>query len=160
MATIYKLILIIHLIVVSCKTTQSESFRFKPPLDKGKITSNLGGRWGRLHFGIDIGSPKWTPVKVTGRGKVVTILKKDKIFGNRVDVYHREVGLYSSYSHLQEITVEMAQELNDGDTIGLVGSTGKSTGSHLHFEIYNANGIYVNPLGLINKHNFTYKDKL
>jgi murein DD-endopeptidase MepM/ murein hydrolase activator NlpD len=153
-----QILIAIILILTSCQTT-SKPFEFRPPLSKGKITSNLGGRWGRLHLGVDIGAPKWTPVKTTARGQVVGIMRKDRIFGNRVDVYHSDIGLYSSYSHLEEIHVEMTQRLNDGDLIGLVGSTGKSTGAHLHFEIYNANGVYVNPLGLINQHNFTFRNK-
>ena len=154
MKSIFVLMLIFHMM---CQSVQKEPFRFKPPLKKGRITSILGGRWGRLHFGVDIGSPKYTPVYTTGRGTVVAVLKKDRIYGNRVDVYHPDIGLYSSYSHLQEIHVTTSQKLNDGDLIGLVGTTGKSTGYHLHFEVYNTNGVYLNPLGLIDGHNYERK---
>lgn len=153
-----KKIIILLSFILQCSTV-SNQIEFKPPLDKGRITSNLGGRWGKVHYGIDIGAPKWTIVRTTMRGTVVGIMKRDKIFGNRVDIYHPEIGLYSSYSHLQEISVQMSQKLKDGQTLGLVGSTGKSTGPHLHFEIYNANGVYINPLGLINNHNYTFKDE-
>lgn len=153
-----KRLILLLIFLANCISIQNE-FRFKAPLQKGKITSNLGGRWGKMHYGVDIGAPKWTPVKTTARGKVVAIIKHDKVFGNRVDIYHKEVGLFSSYSHLQEISVEVSQDVNDGDVIGLVGSTGKSTGYHLHFEIYNSSGAYINPLSLIENHNFVEKKK-
>lgn len=151
------IILIMALITVGCSTTSN--FRFKAPLHKGVVTSNMGGRWGRLHHGVDIGVKKWTVVRATARGSVVGIMVMDRIYGNRVDVYHSDIGLYSSYSHLEHISVKMGQRLDAGDLIGTVGSTGKSTGAHLHFEIYNANGVFINPLGMIDVHNFTYRGK-
>jgi len=149
-------IIFILLFILGCESVY-KPFTFTPPLHKGIITSSMGGRWGRLHLGVDIASPKKTPVFTTARGKVVGIMKHDRIYGNRIDVYHSEIGLYSSYSHLHEINVVMNQKLNDGDLLGLVGTTGRSTGYHLHFEIYNANGFYLNPIGLIENHNYGRK---
>lgn len=149
---------VILLLALSCASTP-EQFRFKPPIYKGRISSTIGGRWGRLHLGVDIACPKWTPVKVSAKGTVTGILKRDKIFGNRVEVYHSDIGLYSSYSHLQEIHVVVGQRLRGTEIIGLAGSTGKSTGNHLHFEIYNVNGVYLNPIGLLESHGYSYKYK-
>jgi len=151
-----RLILLSTIMFVGCYSGKT-SFELRAPLHFGKITSNSGGRWGRLHLGMDIGVPKFTPVKVTARGIVTRVKYRDKIFGNRVDVFHPEIGLFSSYSHLQEVHVIEGQELDDRDKIGLVGSTGKSTGPHLHFEVYNANGAFMNPLDIIKKHNFTFR---
>jgi len=151
-----KITFLISLFVLGCQSLPN-TFEFKAPLPKGVVTSNMGGRWGRLHLGVDIGAPKWTVVRSTNDGVVVGISRLDKIFGNRIDIYHASVGLYSSYSHLQHISVQLSQKVKAGDLIGTVGSTGKSTGPHLHFEIYNSNGVFISPLGLINSHNFTYK---
>lgn len=143
--------LLLLLLLLNCGSEKL----FKPPLDRGTITSSMGGRWGRLHFGVDIASPKNTPIYTIADGTVVNV-SKDRIYGNRVDVYHADTGLYSSYSHMNRVDVSVDDRVRSGDLLGLVGTTGKSTGYHLHFEIYNANGAYINPLQLIT-HNYGKK---
>jgi len=149
--------LIIFLLVLNCAS--KEEFTFNPPIDKGRISSNIGGRWGRLHLGVDIACPRGTEVKATNSGIVISVIRRHKIFGNRVEVFHPQIGLYSSYSHLHEIKTDVGIFLEAGDIIGLVGSTGKSTGNHLHFEIYNANQVYLNPINLFKSHGYSFKYK-
>jgi murein DD-endopeptidase MepM/ murein hydrolase activator NlpD len=106
----------------------------------GKLESGLGGRrnpfggrgW-EYHEGQDIDAAYGTPVQVAARGKVI-VAGWQRGYGNVVYVDHGS-GLSTRYGHLSQIDVSVGQEVTLGQTIGLVGSTGRSTGPHLHYEV-------------------------
>ncbi len=119
---------------------------FKKPYD-GFITSYFGSRWGRNHNGIDIvkkgGDCFRDPAYAAGKG-VVIMAEYHGGYGNCVVIDHGN-GIHTYYAHLDKITVSVGDTLVAGDTVGLIGSTGNSTGPHLHFEVH-VNGERVNPL--------------
>ena len=100
---------------------------------QGRITSKFGWRDGRHHNGIDIKLYTGDPVKVAFEG-VVRIARYSRSYGNVVVVRHNN-GLETLYAHLSARKVKPGQHVESGDVIGLGGNTGRSTGSHLHFEV-------------------------
>lgn len=111
----------------------------------GRITSRFGAyenvRSG-AHTGLDIAAPKGTEIKVAAEG-VVTHASPMGSYGNLVIVSHGN-GVETYYAHCSKILVNVGQQVYAGDTVALVGSTGNSTGNHLHFEV-RINGKAVNP---------------
>ncbi|AEM79754.1 M23 family metallopeptidase [Thermoanaerobacter wiegelii] len=113
------------------------------------ITSGFGPRidpvYGveRLHAGVDIGAPAGTPVRAALDGEVAYAGWNDG-YGLVVFIWHNS-NLETRYAHLSSIAVKQRQIVRAGDVIGYVGSTGKSTGPHLHFEV-RIGGKAVNPL--------------
>jgi murein DD-endopeptidase MepM/ murein hydrolase activator NlpD len=87
------------------------------------------------HVGLDIGSPLGTPVRVAADGEVFATVNHPT-YGLTVDVRHGESGFMTRYAHLSRIAVRPGAKLVRGDVIGRVGSTGLSTGPHLHFEVF------------------------
>lgn len=111
----------------------------------GMITSRYGVSSrirSSTHTGLDIACPTGTPIKVTSKGKV-TFAQYNGSYGNLVKVDHGN-GVETWYAHCSKIYVKVGQEVKAGDVIAAVGSTGNSTGSHLHLEI-RINGQTVNP---------------
>ena len=111
----------------------------KPIRDSYRFTSGFGsrrhpvtGKW-TAHKGIDMAAPKGTHIYATAEG-VVRHAGKDGGFGNVVKIDH-EFGFRTVYAHMHRIHVEAGQRVVQGDLIGEVGSTGRSTGDHLHYEI-------------------------
>jgi len=102
----------------------------------------FGGRGYEYHEGQDIDAAYGTPVQVAASGKV-TIAGRQRGYGNVVYVDHG-AGLSTRYGHLSQINVAVGQTVTRGQTIGLVGSTGRSTGPHLHYEV-RINNQPVNP---------------
>jgi murein DD-endopeptidase MepM/ murein hydrolase activator NlpD len=115
------------------------------PVD-GPITSSFGLRWGRLHAGIDIGVGFGTPIRAAAAGTVIHAGWLGG-YGNLVVVDHGG-GLSTAYGHQQQIYVSSGQQVGQGTVLGEVGSTGNSTGPHLHFEV-RVNGSAVDPLGYL-----------
>jgi murein DD-endopeptidase MepM/ murein hydrolase activator NlpD len=111
----------------------------------GPITSGFGWRWGRMHEGIDIGVPCGTPIHAAASGTVIYSGWMDG-YGNFVVIDHGN-GLATAYGHQSAIYVS-GGSVSQGQTIGAVGSTGNSTGCHLHFEV-RVNGSPVDPLGYL-----------
>lgn len=111
------------------------------------VTSNFGWRTHpifkiqRLHNGIDIGAPTGTPIIAAYAGEVV-VATYQAAAGNYIMINHGS-NLYTVYMHMSKFNVKVGQSVKQGDTIGLVGSTGNSTGPHLHFSV-RLNGEYVN----------------
>lgn len=99
----------------------------------------------RMHTGIDLNAPKGTPIYATGDGVVTTTVKSRKGYGNMVEIDHGIDGLSTRYAHLNTIEVRKGQHVKRGEIIGTCGSTGLSTGSHLHYEIL-INGKHTNPM--------------
>jgi murein DD-endopeptidase MepM/ murein hydrolase activator NlpD len=99
----------------------------------GHVTSGFGPRKGRMHYGLDLDLETGDPVKSAFDG-MVRISKYHRTFGHVVVVRHFN-GLETLYAHLSERLVEPGQEVHAGDMLGLGGNTGRSYGSHLHFEV-------------------------
>ena len=110
------------------------------------ITSPFGWRWGRMHEGIDLGAAYGTPIAAAASG-VVIYAGWEGGYGNLVVIDHGG-GLATAYGHQSRIAVSVGQSVSQGETIGYVGSTGHSTGPHLHFEV-RVNGQAVDPLGYL-----------
>ncbi|MEB3124715.1 MAG: peptidoglycan DD-metalloendopeptidase family protein [Synechococcales bacterium] len=112
---------------------------------KGSLTSGFGWRWGRMHRGIDIAGPVGTPIVAAAEGVVVTSGWNSGGYGNLVEIRHAD-GSLTLYAHNQRILVEEGQRVTQGQLIAEMGSTGFSTGPHLHFEIHPAGQGAVNPI--------------
>jgi len=112
------------------------------PLPEGTVTSCFGQRWGRLHAGVDIAAPSGTPIRAVGAGVVVSAGPADG-YGIAVLIDHGN-GYLTLYGHMSAVTVTAGQKVKAGDQIGREGSTGHSTGPHLHFEVHK--GTYKNPI--------------
>ncbi|MBD1836669.1 M23 family metallopeptidase [Coleofasciculus sp. FACHB-501] len=115
---------------------------------KGTITSGYGKRWGKMHKGIDIAAPVGTPVVAAAPGVVVYARWNTGGYGNLVDIQHPD-GSLTRYGHNSRLLVREGQQVSQGEAIALVGSTGRSTGPHCHFEIRTGEGIAVNPAPLM-----------
>jgi murein DD-endopeptidase MepM/ murein hydrolase activator NlpD len=111
----------------------------------GARTSSFSGR-PEFHTGIDIRAPTGTSIIAPGRG-TVTMAGGDGAYGLSVVVQHSRA-IATKYAHMSRIAVREGQQVKRGDVIGFVGSTGRSTGPHLHYEV-KLNGAYVNPLRYI-----------
>jgi murein DD-endopeptidase MepM/ murein hydrolase activator NlpD len=112
----------------------------------GTVTSGFGMRWGRLHAGIDIAAPEGTPVRAADSG-VVIFAGWAGGYGNLVLVAHGG-GMVTAYAHLSSVAVGEGASVGRGSTIGAVGSTGHSTGPHLHFEV-RINGQPQDPMAYL-----------
>lgn len=117
---------------------------------KGVITSTFGGRIDPVyggsgnHEGIDIANDYGTPIVATASGTVTFAGATSGGYGNLVEIDHGN-GFVTRYGHTSVILVSAGTAVKQGDTIALMGSTGKSTGSHLHYEV-NINGSPVDPM--------------
>jgi murein DD-endopeptidase MepM/ murein hydrolase activator NlpD len=125
-------------------------FRF--PLSEGRLSSGYGPRKNpftghpEFHQGIDIAAPFGTDV-VAARDGVVSLIGVDPVLGRYIQLLH-EGGYETIYGHLSNVTVSLKQQIGSGMILGKVGSTGYSTGPHLHFEI-RRKGKSKNPSSLL-----------
>lgn len=108
----------------------------------GVITSRYGSRWGSTHTGLDIATSSGTPIKAVADGKVTYAGVKGS-YGKLVIINHGN-GVQTYYAHCSKIYVSAGEKVEAGDIISAVGSTGNSTGPHLHLEV-RVNGKTVNP---------------
>lgn len=115
---------------------------------RGTLTSGYGWRWGRMHRGVDIAAPVGTPVIASSMGTVEFAGWNQGGYGNLVDIRHPD-GSLTRYAHNSELLVTQNQQVHQGQVIAKVGSTGYSTGPHLHFEIHQPNQGAVNPMGYL-----------
>lgn len=114
---------------------------------RGFLSSGFGKRWGRMHFGIDLAAPTGTPVHAAAAGEVIFAGWRNG-YGQMISLRH---GHYlTHYGHLSEILVTEGEEIAQGQSIGLVGQTGRAYGSHLHFEV-EMNQTKVNPIDFLEK---------
>ena len=109
----------------------------------GTISSRYGTRWGSVHKGLDIAAPKGTPVKAAAAGTVTQAGWNSGGYGYLVVISHGN-GVETYYGHNSAIAVTKGETVSAGEVISYVGSTGQSTGNHLHFEI-RVNGQAQNP---------------
>jgi murein DD-endopeptidase MepM/ murein hydrolase activator NlpD len=112
------------------------------PVD-GVVVSGFGMRWGRMHEGIDIAASSGTPIRAAASGTVIHAGWLGG-YGNLVVIDHGN-GLATAYAHASSILVGVGQQVAQGETVSLVGSTGHASGPHLHFEV-RINGVAVDPL--------------
>ena len=115
-----------------------DSFRislknFCMPTTSRVLTSNFGARWGRQHKGLDIKVYIGDTIRAAFAGKVRVVRYEGRGYGKYVVIRH-DNGLETYYAHMSKQLVVEDQEVRAGDPIGLGGNTGRSTGSHLHFE--------------------------
>ena len=125
------------------------------PISNKDLTRTASG-WGyridpiykirKFHYGLDFTSPTGTDVYATGNGRV-SLLKFSPTYGNYIIIDHG-YGYQTVYAHLSKYNVRYGQKVNRGDVIAFVGNTGKSTGSHLHYEVHK-NGVQVNPINFL-----------
>ena len=130
------------------ETTLPDSFRidlrgFHMPTDNRVVTSNFGSRWGRQHKGLDIKVYIGDTIRAAFSGKIRIVKYEPKGYGKYVVIRHHN-GLETIYGHMSKHLVVENQEVKAGEPIGLGGNTGRSTGSHLHFETRLC-GVALNP---------------
>ena len=129
-------------------TEMPDSFRidlrnFCMPTSSRVLTSNFGARWGRQHKGLDIKVYIGDTIRAAFPGKVRIVRYEGRGYGKYVVIRHNN-GLETIYGHMSAQLVSENQEVRAGDPIGLGGNTGRSTGSHLHFETRLC-GVALNP---------------
>jgi murein DD-endopeptidase MepM/ murein hydrolase activator NlpD len=112
---------------------------------QGVFTSGYGWRWGRMHKGIDVANNVGTPIVAAAAGRITFAGWHDGGYGYLVEITHED-GSTSLYGHNSRILVREGDEVAMGQTISEMGSTGRSTGPHLHFEIHPPGSGAVNPL--------------
>lgn len=115
--------------------------RWAIPVREPRVTSRFGpridpitGAPGRMHRGVDFGHPTGTPVYATASGRVLMAGWCDRGTGNCIVIEHAN-GWRSQYFHLSRVTIAAGTTVAQGDAIGEIGSTGRSTGPHLHFQL-------------------------
>lgn len=117
---------------------------------KGVLTSGYGRRWGRMHKGIDIAAPVGTPIMAAAAGEVISAGWNSGGYGNLVKLKHAD-GSITFYAHNNRILVRTGQYVEQGQQISEMGSTGFSTGPHLHFEVHPGGQGAVNPIAYLPK---------
>lgn len=104
----------------------------------------------KFHNGMDFSAPRGTPVYATGDGRIARADNRSTGYGNHIRVDHG-YGYTTLYAHLYKYNVRRGQRVKRGDVIGFVGSTGRSQGSHLHYEIFK-DGEHINPINFYYGH--------
>ncbi len=130
--------------------TNAHSLHFQRPVLNQKISAKYGLKgslWPKKHQGIDYGAQTGSPIRASADG-VVLKATTDPKWGNRIILKHAS-GYQTLYAHMDSFVVKAGQQVQAGELIGRVGSTGQSTGPHLHFEI-RQNGQTLDPVPLIN----------
>ncbi|BFM38742.1 putative peptidase [Synechocystis sp. LKSZ1] len=115
---------------------------------KGVLTSGFGRRWGRPHRGIDIAAPIGTPIMAAAPGEVIFAGWNSGGFGNLVKIRHAD-GSVTYYGHTNRVLVRTGELVQQGQQVAEMGSTGRSTGPHLHFEIRPDGKTAVNPIAML-----------
>jgi murein DD-endopeptidase MepM/ murein hydrolase activator NlpD len=123
------------------------------PVNTANLTSTFGVRTdpfrgsAAMHPGIDLAAPLGTPVYATADGVVDRSEWNDGGYGNLIEIDHGQ-GIQTRYGHLSQRIAQPGQRVHRGDLIGLIGSTGRSTGSHLHYEVRVA-GRAIDPIPFV-----------
>jgi len=114
----------------------------------GILTSGYGWRWGRLHQGIDIAAPTGTPIVASAEGQVAFAGWHSGGYGNMIDIKHMD-GSTTRYAHNSRLLVKAGDPVAQGEVIALMGSTGRATGPHCHFELHTPTQGAVNPIAYL-----------
>jgi murein DD-endopeptidase MepM/ murein hydrolase activator NlpD len=115
---------------------------------QGMFSSGFGWRWGRMHKGIDVANNVGTPIVAAREGQVAFAGWHDGGYGYLVEILHPD-GSRSLYAHNSRLLVSKGDMVAQGQVISQMGSTGRSTGPHLHFEIHPPGKGAVNPLQML-----------
>jgi murein DD-endopeptidase MepM/ murein hydrolase activator NlpD len=118
------------------------------PVVGARITSPFGYRHGSFHHGLDLAISTGTPIRASDGGRVVHAGWKSRVYGYCVDIDHGN-GVLTRYAHCSKVLVKKGQNVSQYQEIAKVGSTGRSTGPHVHFEI-RFNGVAANPIKYLN----------
>lgn len=127
----------------SSNSSNSSKSYIHPLKGAGTISSGYGSRWGSFHKGLDFAAPAGTPVYASASGKVIYSGYNSGGYGKLVIIEHSN-GSQTYYAHNSSLYVNVGETVSQGERIAGVGTTGDSTGNHLHFEI-RINGTPVNP---------------
>ena len=111
---------------------------FQWPLAAGIVSSEFGPRWKKRHEGLDIAADEGEPVFASAAGRVIYADSRMRGYGNVVILRH-DNQLTTLYAHNQSFKVRLGETVSQGQTIALLGSTGRSTGPHVHFELRRSN---------------------
>ncbi|MGQ0775455.1 MAG: M23 family metallopeptidase [Pseudonocardiales bacterium] len=133
----------------AAREAQARRALFALPAE-GILTSGYGARWGTIHSGIDIANSIGTPIVAAADG-VVAEAGPASGFGLWIRIRHAD-GTTTVYGHINRTLVEEGERVRAGDEIAEMGNRGHSTGPHLHFEVWNANGKKINPLAWFRMH--------
>ena len=117
-----------------------------PLTETFQYTSGFGPRWGTMHYGTDMAAKHGSAILATADG-VINFAGWEKGYGKLIKIKH-DFGYETRYAHLSKINVSVGQRVSQGDRIGKMGNTGRSTGTHLHYEI-RRNGKPINPMKYI-----------
>jgi murein DD-endopeptidase MepM/ murein hydrolase activator NlpD len=122
------------------------------PIAHYHLTAGFGdyGLWSHAHTGQDFAAPVGTPVHALGDGTII-FASYDGAYGNKIAIQH-EGGLVTWYAHLSAFEVQVGDKVVAGQLIGLVGSTGNTTGPHLHLEIRPHKDVPVDPMPWLREH--------
>lgn len=132
----------------SSSSSSNSSKKFIHPLKgAGRLSSAYGSRWGSFHRGVDYAAPAGTPIYASAAGEVIYSGYNNGGFGYLVIIDHGN-GYQTYYAHCSKLYVRVGQKVSQGQNIAGVGSTGNSTGNHVHFEV-RLNGTPVNPANYI-----------
>lgn len=124
-------------------TIKGKDSKNNPPiLSRGTISSSFGQRWGKMHNGVDIAAPLGTPIHCVLSGEVIYSGWEDG-YGNVIKLSN-ENNVVTIYGHCSKLFAKKGDYINNGQKIAEVGSTGRSTGPHLHFEV-RKNGVPQDP---------------
>ena len=115
---------------------------------QGTVTSGYGWRWGRMHRGVDVAGPVGTPVVAAAMGVVEHAGWNSGGYGKLVEIRHPD-GSLTRYAHNNRLNVTAGQTVRQGQQIAEMGSTGYSTGPHLHFELHVSGQGAVNPVAYL-----------
>ncbi|HLU32807.1 MAG TPA: M23 family metallopeptidase [Natronosporangium sp.] len=115
------------------------------PMPNSTTTSCYGMRWGKLHAGVDLAAPHGTKIRAVGAGTVVNAGWVFSGYGISVVIDHGN-GYLTHYAHASEAKVSVGEKVKPGDVIALEGSTGNSTGPHLHFEVHDGMWNQIEPV--------------
>lgn len=138
-----------HVVLKGTKVSSSRGTgKLAWPAVGGYISSYQGMRWGSLHKGIDIARPTNRNILAADNG-TITFAGRDGGYGNKIIINHNN-GMRTLYAHLASIDVKVGQTVAQGRKIGVMGTTGNSTGIHLHFEIYQNNQLR-DPMNYFNR---------
>lgn len=127
---------------------------YSRPIVGGRVTSPYGSRKGGFHYGVDLAVDGRTghPIMASASGEVTKVISGCRVgniscggrYGNYIVIRHGN-GTKTVYAHLEKVYVSVGESVTQGQKIGTLGNTGRSTGPHLHFEIENANGSKMKP---------------
>jgi len=133
--------------MINMRRIAAEQLPFSEPVyQRTRFSSPFGMRNGRMHNGVDLAGPVGTPLYATADG-VVTVSERQNGYGLTVRIQHA-LGYETRFAHMSRLGVTVGQRVSRGDRIGDMGNSGRSTGSHVHYEI-RRNGTPLNPMSYI-----------